>query len=191
MTQPGNAPKARPSHLTTADEVNKISEGLAFEDRKGRVLRRMQTLNWDTFKSNEVTSLKLSRSITNSQVVSHQNSDSTRIQVTMFRLHTSKWWWAMCGLHPVWVLPWCWWRSPRKLNKRLLSIHETAELSEEADLGHSPPENLFHSRFPVHKVWGLTVQIQVDSAPLIGYTMKRRQTGRQSLRVNSLQVRWL
>ena len=25
VTQPGNAPKARPSHLTTADEVNKVS----------------------------------------------------------------------------------------------------------------------------------------------------------------------
>ena len=28
VTQPGNAPKARPSHLTTADQVNKVSEGL-------------------------------------------------------------------------------------------------------------------------------------------------------------------
>ena len=46
VTQPGNAPKARPSHLTTADQVNKVSEGLAFKDHK--VLRRMQTLNWDT-----------------------------------------------------------------------------------------------------------------------------------------------
>ena len=36
-TQPGNAPMARPSNLTTA-------EGVTFEDRKGRVLRRMQTL---------------------------------------------------------------------------------------------------------------------------------------------------
>ena len=47
MTQPGNAPKARPSHLTTADEVNKVSEGLAFKDHKDRVLQRRQTLNWD------------------------------------------------------------------------------------------------------------------------------------------------
>ena len=47
--QPGNAPKARPSHLTTADVALKSrSKGLAFEDRQGRVLRRMQTLNWDT-----------------------------------------------------------------------------------------------------------------------------------------------
>ena len=48
LTQPGSAPKARPSHLTTTDAVNKVSEGLAFKDRKGRDLRRMQTLNWDT-----------------------------------------------------------------------------------------------------------------------------------------------
>ena len=32
----------------TADEVNKVSEGLAFEDHRGRVLQRTQTLNWDT-----------------------------------------------------------------------------------------------------------------------------------------------
>ena len=31
VRQPGNAPKARPSHLTTAAEVNKVSEGLAVE----------------------------------------------------------------------------------------------------------------------------------------------------------------
>ena len=48
VTQPGNAEKARLSHLTTADAVNKVSEGLSFEDRKGRVLRRMQPLHWDT-----------------------------------------------------------------------------------------------------------------------------------------------
>ena len=48
VMQPGNAPKARPSHLTTADVVNKVSEGLAFKDCKGRVLQRTQTLNWDT-----------------------------------------------------------------------------------------------------------------------------------------------
>ena len=30
------------------DTVNKVSEGLVFEDRKGRVLQRTQTLNWDT-----------------------------------------------------------------------------------------------------------------------------------------------
>ena len=40
VTQPGNASKARPSHLTTADE--------SLEESKGQVLRRMQTLNWDT-----------------------------------------------------------------------------------------------------------------------------------------------
>ena len=45
VTQPGNAPKARLSHLTTADQVNKVSEGLAFTDHKGRVLQRTQTLN--------------------------------------------------------------------------------------------------------------------------------------------------
>ena len=46
VTQPGNAPKTRLSHSTMADVVNKVSEGLAFEDRKGRVLqRRMKTLN--------------------------------------------------------------------------------------------------------------------------------------------------
>ena len=45
-TQPGISPKARPSRLTTADEVNKVSlKDAAFEDYKGRVLRRMQTLN--------------------------------------------------------------------------------------------------------------------------------------------------
>ena len=38
VKQPGNAPKARPSHLTTADQVNKVSEGLAFTDHKDRVL---------------------------------------------------------------------------------------------------------------------------------------------------------
>ena len=43
VTQPGNAPKARPSHLTAADEVNKVSEGLAFTDHKDRVLQRTQT----------------------------------------------------------------------------------------------------------------------------------------------------
>ena len=43
VTQPGTAPKARPSHLTAADEVNKVSEGLAFKDHKGRVLQRTQT----------------------------------------------------------------------------------------------------------------------------------------------------
>ena len=49
MTLPsGNAPKAGPSHLTTADEVNKLSEGLAFKDHKDRVLQRTQTLNWDS-----------------------------------------------------------------------------------------------------------------------------------------------
>ena len=47
VTQPGNAPKARPSHLTTADAVKKVSEGLAFEDCKG-FEGRIQTLNWDT-----------------------------------------------------------------------------------------------------------------------------------------------
>ena len=46
VTQPGNAPKARPSHLKTADEVNEVSlKDSAFEDCKGRVLQRMQTLN--------------------------------------------------------------------------------------------------------------------------------------------------
>ena len=40
VRQPGNAPKARQSHLTTADASFK---GLSFEDRKGRVLRRTQT----------------------------------------------------------------------------------------------------------------------------------------------------
>ena len=49
MTQPGNAPEARPSQLTTADEVNEVSlKDSAFEDRKGRVLWRMRILNWDT-----------------------------------------------------------------------------------------------------------------------------------------------
>ena len=45
VTQPGNAPEARPSHLTTADQVNKVSEGLAVTDHKDRVLQRTQTLN--------------------------------------------------------------------------------------------------------------------------------------------------
>ena len=45
MTQPGNAPEAGPSHLTTADQVNKVSEGLAFTDHRLRVLQRTQTLN--------------------------------------------------------------------------------------------------------------------------------------------------
>ena len=45
VMQPGNASHARPSHLTMADVVNKVSEGLAFKDHKGRVLQRMQTLN--------------------------------------------------------------------------------------------------------------------------------------------------
>ena len=36
VTQPGNAPKARPSHLTTADEVNKVSEGLKTGSFRGR-----------------------------------------------------------------------------------------------------------------------------------------------------------
>ena len=36
-TQPGN--EARPSHLTTADVVNKVSEGLASKDRKDLELR--------------------------------------------------------------------------------------------------------------------------------------------------------
>ena len=35
-------------HRLTSDEVNKVSEGLTLEDHKGRVLQRMQTLNWDT-----------------------------------------------------------------------------------------------------------------------------------------------
>ena len=48
VMQPGNAPQARLSHLTMAVVVNKISlKDPAFEDLKGRVLRRMQTLNWD------------------------------------------------------------------------------------------------------------------------------------------------
>ena len=39
----GAAPKARPSNLTTADAVYKgLSGGLAFEDRKGRVLNWVQ-----------------------------------------------------------------------------------------------------------------------------------------------------
>ena len=43
-----NVPKARPSHLATVDTAFKgLSKGLAFEDHKGRVLRRMQPLNWD------------------------------------------------------------------------------------------------------------------------------------------------
>ena len=41
VTQPGNAPEM-------ADEVNKVSEGLAFTDHKGRVLQRRPTLNWDS-----------------------------------------------------------------------------------------------------------------------------------------------
>ena len=32
--QPGNAAQAGPSHLTTADQVNKDSEGLTFTDHK-------------------------------------------------------------------------------------------------------------------------------------------------------------
>ena len=34
VTQPGNAPKAKLSHLTPADQVNEVSEGLAFTDHK-------------------------------------------------------------------------------------------------------------------------------------------------------------
>ena len=41
VTQPGNAPKARPSRLTAADTVNKVW-------RTHWVLQRMQPLNWDT-----------------------------------------------------------------------------------------------------------------------------------------------
>ena len=45
MTQPENALKARPSHLAKVDTaLTGLSEGLAFEDCKGRVLRLMQTL---------------------------------------------------------------------------------------------------------------------------------------------------
>ena len=37
------------SHLTAVDAVFEgLSEGLTFEDCKGRVLQWMQTLNWDT-----------------------------------------------------------------------------------------------------------------------------------------------
>lgn len=46
MTHPGKNPKARPSRLRTVDTVFEgLSEGLAFEDRSGRVLLRMQTHN--------------------------------------------------------------------------------------------------------------------------------------------------
>ena len=49
MTQPGNAPKARPSHLTIVDAPFEfLSERLALEGRKGHVLRRIQHMNWDT-----------------------------------------------------------------------------------------------------------------------------------------------
>lgn len=42
--------------------------------------------------------------------------------------------------------------------------------------------NLFHFRFPLHKVWELGVQIHVDSTPIIGYKI---QTDRQSILVDS------
>ena len=55
VMQPGNAPKARPSHLTTVDGAFEgLSEGLTFEDHKGRVLQRMQPLNWDTAQHTNV-----------------------------------------------------------------------------------------------------------------------------------------
>ena len=50
VTQPGNAPKARPSQG--------LSEGLAFEDCKGRVLRRMQTLNRDPAYKSKLSVLR-------------------------------------------------------------------------------------------------------------------------------------
>ena len=47
--QPENAPKAKLSHLTMVDiAFEGLSEGLALKDHKGRVLRRMQTSNWDS-----------------------------------------------------------------------------------------------------------------------------------------------
>ena len=54
MTQPGNAPKARPSHLTTADQVNKVSEGLAFTDHKDPSPSEEADLNWDAATDNVV-----------------------------------------------------------------------------------------------------------------------------------------
>ena len=49
MTQTGNALKARPSHLAKVEAAFEgLSGELTFEDHKGRVLQRMQTLNWDT-----------------------------------------------------------------------------------------------------------------------------------------------
>ena len=74
----GNAPKARPSHLTTAGEVNKVSlKDSAFEDHKGRVLQRTQTLNWDTTTvilrrpaALTMSALILNPSVTNIQTLS-------------------------------------------------------------------------------------------------------------------------
>ena len=54
--QPGNASKARPSLLTTVDaDFKGLSEGLAFEDRKGWVPWRMQTVDWDTAIVSQLT----------------------------------------------------------------------------------------------------------------------------------------
>ena len=64
VMQPGNAPEARPSHLTTADKVNKVSEGLAFKDHIGQVLQRMQTLNWDTDTHSPAVRPHLSETVT-------------------------------------------------------------------------------------------------------------------------------
>ena len=54
VTQPGNAQKARPSHLTTVGTAFEgLTEGLVFKGRKGRVLQRMQPLSWDTAQVEE------------------------------------------------------------------------------------------------------------------------------------------
>ena len=47
VTQPGNAPKDRPSHLTTADEVNK-SVSLKDSPSKTSKSGSFKDLNWDT-----------------------------------------------------------------------------------------------------------------------------------------------
>lgn len=130
-----------------------------------------------------------------SQVASHQNSDSTRLDsnpshndsTPHLRVLAIDGWPASSPCAASVLME----DSPlsKKIKQKINIDTRNSRTLRGGRFGAFSTRNLFHFRFPVHKVGELTVQIQADSAPLIGYTMKRRQTGGQSLRVNSLPVR--
>ena len=83
--------------------VNKVSEGLAFKDHRGRVLQRTQTLNWDTATDCCLTSCLLELPLLSKK-------DSARIV----------WGAAMIGSSKHWT---CWWGSCQQLLPTTLQSH--------------------------------------------------------------------